>query len=199
MQGCARELDDLLTAAAFDPERHQLAMAGDLINRGPDSLGVLERARGLSAWVVLGNHEDALLCGKESDSMDRVRAQLGSALGAWMEWIAELPLLLRAPGLIVVHAGIAPGKRPEACTRTELTRIREVDGRPWFDSRQGPETVVFGHWSLLGRVDRPLVKGLDTGCVYGGRLTGLWWPELRWVSVPAQHAWYDPKKKKMSW
>ena len=42
---------------------------------------------------------------------------------------------------------------------------------PWFDFWRGPETVVFGHWATRGRVDLPLCKGLDTGCVYGGRLT----------------------------
>src|SRR5205823_3816330 len=83
----------------------------------------------------------------------------------------------------LVDVGIAPGKRPEQCTRGELTRIRNVDGKPWFESWRGPETVVFGHWAKLGKVDRPLVKGLDTGCVYGGRLTGIFWPSGKWVSV----------------
>ncbi len=152
--------------------------------------------------MVLGNHEDALLTGKQSESMDRVRAQLGSSpkgIAGWLEWIAELPMVIRAPGLILVHAGVAPGKTPETCTRAELTRIREVDGRPWFASWHGPETIIFGHWSLRGRVDEPFAKGLDTGCVYGGELTGLWWPTCQWVSVPAQKVWYDPKKKKMNW
>ena len=70
--------------------------------------------------------------------------------------------------------------------------IRAVDGgRPWFDFWHGPETVIFGHWAARGRVDLPLCKGLDTGCVYGGRLTGLWWPRREWVSVPAHRRWVD--------
>jgi hypothetical protein len=40
-------------------------------------------------------------------------------------------------------------------------------------------------------VDLALCKGLDTGCVYGGRLTGLWWPRLDWVSVPARHRYFE--------
>ena len=91
-----------------------------------------------------------------------------------------------------MHAGIAPGKRPEECSRAELTRIRDVDGKPWFDAWRGPETVVFGHWAKMGKVDRPLAKGLDTGCVYGGQLTGIFWPRAEWVSVPAQRVWFDP-------
>ncbi len=191
IQGCADELDDLLRVAAPESSR-RIALVGDLVNRGPKSRAVLERAVAEDALVVLGNHEDALLAGKRSATLDAVRADLGADLPRWLQWIRALPLYLERPGLILVHAGIAPGKRPEQCTRAELTRIREVDGRPWFDSWKGPETIVFGHWSMRGKVDLPLVKGLDTGCVYGGQLTGLFWPELRWVSVPARRRWFDP-------
>jgi bis(5'-nucleosyl)-tetraphosphatase (symmetrical) len=191
VQGCAAELRDLLETARFDPGRHRLALCGDLVNRGPDSAGVLELARRLGARAVLGNHDVALLEGRRSATLDEVRRQLGPALEEWLAWLASLPTFLRGEGYILVHAGIAPGKRPEECTREELTELRTVEGRPWFDYWRGPETVIFGHWAQLGRVDLPLCKGLDTGCVYGGRLTGLWWPRLEWVSVPARRTWFE--------
>jgi bis(5'-nucleosyl)-tetraphosphatase (symmetrical) len=153
--------------------------------------------------VVVGNHEDGLLKGHTGGTMDRVRAQLGGELDAWVTWIRTWPTFLRLDdskrGLIVVHAGIAPGKRPEECTRAELTRIRDVDGKPWFESWNGPETVIYGHWARMGKVDRPLTKGLDSGCVYGGRLTGLWWPRGEWVSVPAEKVWFDPVTHEAYW
>ena len=194
VQGCHQELLDLLDAARFDPRRHRLTFVGDLINRGPDSRSVLRIAKDNDAHVVVGNHEDALLSGFTSATMARVRAQLGGELDAWIAWIRTWPPFLRFEelALIVVHAGIAPGKRPEQCTRAELTRIRAVDGKPWFERWRGPETVIFGHWAKLGKVDRPLAKGLDTGCVYGGRLTGIFWPRAEWVSVPARRQWFDP-------
>jgi bis(5'-nucleosyl)-tetraphosphatase (symmetrical) len=194
VQGCHQELLDLLAAARFDPARHRLTFVGDLINRGPDSLGVLRLAKQQLAHVVVGNHEEALLTGSANETMSRVRAQLGDDLDDWMAWIRTWPTFLRfdALDLIVVHAGVAPGKRPEECTRAELTRIRAVDGKPWFESWRGPETIVFGHWAKLGKVDAPLAKGLDTGCVYGGRLTGIFWPRAEWVSVPARQQWFDP-------
>ena len=194
VQGCRQELVDLLDAARFDPARQTLAFVGDLINRGPDSAGVLALARQHQALIVVGNHEDALLSGFAGETMQRVRAQLGGELEPTLAWMRTWPTFLRLPelSLIIVHAGIAPGKRPEQCTRGELTRIRAVDGKPWFDSWRGPETVVFGHWAKLGKVDRPLAKGLDTGCVYGGRLTGIFWPRAEWVSVPARKQWFDP-------
>jgi hypothetical protein len=191
VQGCAAELHDLLRTAGFDRRRHRLALCGDLINRGPDSAGVLELARRLDALAVLGNHELALREGRRSATLDHVREQLGPSLDDWLRWLDSLPLFIEGDGYILVHAGIAPGKRPDQCTAEELTEIRTVDGKPWFDSWRGPETVIFGHWARLGKVDRPLCKGLDTGCVYGGHLTGLWWPTLEWVSVPARHRWFD--------
>ena len=198
VQGCADELDDLLRAARLESGR-RLCFVGDLINRGPRSKAVLERAVAEDALVVVGNHEDGLLKGKETDTLQRVRDELGDELDRWLQWIVALPTFLRDEWLIVVHAGIAPGKRPEGCTRAELTRIRDVDGRPWFDSWRGPETVVYGHWSVRGKVDLPLVKGLDTGCVYGGELTGLYWPEQRWLGVPARRRWFDPLAMKPLW
>ena len=196
VQGCHAELVDLLAAARFDRLTHRLALVGDLINRGPDSRGVLELARSYDARVVIGNHEDAFLSGVTGETMDRVRAQLGADLAPWTEWMRALPTYLRVDdgkaGAILVHAGIAPGKRPETSTRAELTRIRAVDGEPWFASWDGPETVIFGHWAKRGKVDLPLAKGLDTGCVYGGKLTGIYWPEAQWVSVPARKTWFDP-------
>ncbi len=203
VQGCRAELDELLAEARFDPARHRLAFVGDLINRGPDSRGVLERARRHGALVVVGNHEDALLGGYTGETMNRVRAQLGDELEAWMAWMRTWPTFIRLDdgktGLIIVHAGIAPGKRPETCTRAELTRIRTVDGVPWFERWNGPETVIYGHWAKMGKVDRPLTKGLDTGCVYGGALTGIWWPRGEWVSVPAKKVWFDPIKHTPNW
>ncbi|HYB44355.1 MAG TPA: metallophosphoesterase [Candidatus Methylomirabilis sp.] len=191
VQGCADELRDLLRAAAFDGSRHRLALCGDLINRGPDSAGVLDLARRLDAQVVVGNHELSLLAGRRTAGLDQVRAQLGSSLDEWLGWLGGLPTFLRDDGYILVHAGIVPGKRPEQCTPAELTEIRMVEGRPWFDSWRGPETVIFGHWAQRGKVDLALCKGLDTGCVYGGQLTGLWWPRREWVSVEARRRWYE--------
>lgn len=192
VQGCAAELRDLLRAAAFDPHRHRLALCVDLVNRGPDSAGVLDLARRLDALVVVGNHDLALLAGRRTPTLDAVRAQLGSSLEGWLGWLRAMPAFIRGDGYILVHAGIAPGKRPEECTLAELTELRAIDGKPWFDSWRGPETVIFGHWAQRGKVDLPRCKGLDTGCVYGGQLTGLWWPRLQWVSVPAHRRWFDP-------
>ena len=168
VQGCAAELHDLLRAAAFDGHDHRLALCGDLINRGPDSAGVLELARRLDALAVVGNHERALLEGRRTAGLDDVRAQLGPALDEWCRWLGALPAFIRGDGYVLVHAGIAPGKRPEQCTVAELTELRTVDGRPWFDFWRGPETVIFGHWARRGRATCRSAKGWTPAACMGG-------------------------------
>jgi len=66
--------------------------------------------------------------------------------------------------------------------------------RPWYEfwPRAGERrTVVFGHWARAGLVVRPQVRGLDTGCVWGGKLTAWIAEEDRLVQVDAERAWAD--------
>ena len=64
VQGCARELDDLLKAIRFDPGVDELWCLGDLINRGPDSLATLRLWRAIGGRGVIGNHEVYALCAR---------------------------------------------------------------------------------------------------------------------------------------
>ena len=100
----------------------------------------------------------------------------------------------------MVHAGLPPeNPDPRTADPRLLTNIRTWDGRganlnragdpPWFACVEPERTVVFGHWAQRGLVDLPRFKGLDTGCVYGGKLTG-WCPEEdRFMQVDALRAY----------
>lgn len=77
----------------------------------------------------------------------------------------------------------AEGNRPRDETDVEPGM------RPWDDFHTGPRVAVFGHWAMRGLVERPHVRGLDTGCVYGGRLTAWIAEEDRLVSVPARETY----------
>src|SRR5260370_14555607 len=112
VQGCATELYDLLGTAGFDPAQHRLALCGDLINRGPDSAGVLELARRLDAVTVIGNHEEALLQGDRSPALDLVRQQLGSSLEYWLGWLSSRTLINPAPGILLHVPRLPPVHTP---------------------------------------------------------------------------------------
>jgi Calcineurin-like phosphoesterase len=185
VHGCADELQALLEQIEFS-QGDRLVLVGDLIARGPDSAGVLRIARETGALMVRGNHEDRVLKiaeGKGSfpTAPKSEHRTLAETLGA-----ANLALLRRAPlallfpehNVRVLHAGVRPGVPFEAQTALDLITLRAVsDGTHkdvlWGAHYKGPEHIVFGHHALAGLQLHPWATGLDTGCVYGKRLTAL--------------------------
>src|SRR5512138_2142728 len=116
IQGCARAVRRLLEGISFDEARDRLWLTGDLVNRGPDSPGVLRWARALGdrAVVVLGNHDLHLLAiahGKGTgERCHRTLARIleepdGAEL---LEWLRRQKLMHHERGLAMVHAGLLP-------------------------------------------------------------------------------------------
>lgn len=115
VQGCRAELEELLERVAFDPARDRLWLLGDLINRGPDSLGVVRLVRGLgnAAVSVLGNHDLHFLAiyfgghrTKSSDTLDDLLN--ASDVDDIAHWFRQLPFLVSDDklGAVMTHAGI---------------------------------------------------------------------------------------------
>lgn len=244
IQGCCGAFDRLLEKIDFSASRDRLFALGDLVNRGPDSLGTLRRLRGFgnSAVCLLGNHDLSLLAVSRGIRKPQTGDTVDDILNApdreeWLSWLCQQRLAVSAHGWLMVHAGVVPqwsatqtlmlarevesvlgdrqtrgdflrgmyGNQPARWSETlvgidrlrfivnTLTRVRfvKVDGTldmsssadaappgsvPWFDApdraTQGTP-IAFGHWASLGLVDRPDVLGLDTGCVWGRRLSAM--------------------------
>jgi hypothetical protein len=83
---------------------------------------------------------------------------------------------------------------PEDMPLKELTTLRYLEsGQPWYEAYTGELPIFFGHWALRGCVEYGVVRGLDSGCVYGGSLTAYVMPDEKWVSVPARGVHCVPK------
>lgn len=115
LQGCLGPLERLLLAVDFDASRDRLWFVGDLVNRGPDSLGCLRFVRGLgeSAVAVLGNHDLHLLCVAAGVQRTRKRDTLQPVLDApdrdeLLAWLRSRPLMHVQGGYAMVHAGLLP-------------------------------------------------------------------------------------------
>ncbi len=247
VQGCYDELRRLLDRLGFEPGRDRLWFAGDLVNRGPQSLAVLRFVIGLgeAAVTVLGNHDLHLVAAAHDRRRLHRKDTLAEILdapdsAALIDWLRRRPLLHHDPalGYTLIHAGLPPqwdlataracaaeveavlsgddwgsfmavmyGDRPDRWDEVLqgvdrlrfitncFTRLRYCtpDGRlglkykgppgsqpapyrPWFeipDRRSADLRILFGHWSTLGETDAPNVFPLDTGCLWGGRLTAL--------------------------
>jgi bis(5'-nucleosyl)-tetraphosphatase (symmetrical) len=117
IQGCAEELRALLARLRFKPDCDQLWFTGDIVNRGPDSLGALRLVHSLrdNAAVVLGNHDLHLLALACAGDKPRRGDTLGDVLVArdrrrLLAWLLRLPLAVHdaAHGDLLVHAGLVP-------------------------------------------------------------------------------------------
>ncbi|HEX4515702.1 MAG TPA: metallophosphoesterase [Polyangiaceae bacterium] len=213
VHGCRRELEQLLDRIRFS-SGDRLVFVGDLIARGPDSLGVLDVARRTGALIVRGNHEQKLLDWHDDEETELGRTHLEVAQAMRdVDWtlLETSPLWLDLPehGARVVHAGVVPGVPIEQQDPNTLMRIRTVGKRktPWGERYRGAPHVVFGHNALGGLQMHAWATGLDTACVYGGRLSAMVLREgeripsaisrrrALIVQQTAARAYFDPPKR----
>lgn len=204
VHGCADELHRLVSLArdtAGGPVH--VVLVGDLFTKGPDPAGVWEAIWDRGMEAVLGNHDQRLLDvidGKRPKDRSGARTveSLTDTDPGWEAWVRALPLWRDVEGYRVTHAALHPSGDPARTERyTHLYRRRwnEKDSKAprWWRSYEGPP-VVFGHDAVQGLVyeerdGRPWILGLDTGCVYGGRLTGFLTRAERLLHVDAGRAY----------
>lgn len=116
IQGCADELDRLLAEVGFRPRKDELHPVGDVVNRGPDSLGVLRRLVELDAGGVLGNHDVHALRVARGLRRTGRRDTLQELLAAkdrdrLLDWLARRPFVRAWKDIVLVHAGLSPAWR----------------------------------------------------------------------------------------
>jgi bis(5'-nucleosyl)-tetraphosphatase (symmetrical) len=105
----------MLQTIDFSPSRDHLYVLGDLVNRGPDSLGVLRRLRGLdnAATCLLGNHDLHLLAVAHGVRKPHRSDTLEPILNTpdrdeWLGWLRQQRLAVNEQGWLMVHAGVVP-------------------------------------------------------------------------------------------
>ena len=150
IQGCTDELKALLDRLRFDPARDRLWLTGDLVNRGPDSVGSLRFVKSLgdSALTVLGNHDLHLLAVAAGHGPGKRDGDVLQVLSApdrdeLLDWLRHRPMLHHAPdlGWTLVHAGLPPQWTLEtamACASEVETQLAEDPDR-LFASMYGNE------------------------------------------------------------
>jgi len=179
VHGCADALDRLLER--FDDGDSLFVFVGDLVRKGPDSKGVVDRVRKHDhCMTVAGNNERKLVDGRKA---------LSSLTEADERWLGTLPLVISLGDDLVVHGGLDHRKPLTEHTPDELLNFRSLlpdgsDDRPyWFEERTAGPRVFFGHTVLAHPFATTWAVGLDTGCVYGGELTAFRLSTEKFVSV----------------
>jgi protein phosphatase len=203
------------------PAGRKLVFLGDLVDRGPKSPQVLRLvmqavADGV-ALCVPGNHDMKLLRklhGKNvqlTHGLAETIAQLSSEPESFHKEVAAFiddlvsHYVLDDGRLVVAHAGLTEsmhgrgsGAVREFCLYGETTGETDEFGLPvrhnWAAEYRGDAMVVYGHTPVPEPEWLNRTLNIDTGCVFGGKLTALRYPEKEWVSVPAKATYAEPAR-----
>jgi polynucleotide kinase-phosphatase len=234
VHGCSAELRTLLTqlgwelsyddgvaVGAVHPAGRQAVFVGDLVDRGPDTPGVLRLVMGMvkagNALCVSGNHEAKLVRALNganvtvSHGLAESLAQLevepddfGKAALDFMDGLIS-HYVLDEGKLVVAHAGLKESYHGRSSGRVRSFALYgdttgETDEYglpvryPWAQEYRGRATVAYGHTPVPEAEWVNNTICLDTGVVFGGSLTALRYPERQIVSVPAERQWYAPAR-----
>lgn len=211
IHGCHAEFAELLGIVSPACE-DRVILLGDLVNRGPDSIKVIDLARAANAISLLGNHELRLLNYRRTGNRDFLKENDGATLtrlraGDW-DYMESMPLTHEVAelGIVFVHGGFLPGVPWREQPASVVTRLQVIDreGRPrkrvdcpgapfWADLWTGPPFVVYGHTPRGEVYQLKWSVGLDTACVTGGHLTAYILPEKRFVQVRARRQYCVPR------
>ncbi|MDQ2849641.1 MAG: polynucleotide kinase-phosphatase [Actinomycetota bacterium] len=234
IHGCRSELETLLHELDYRIERdgqgraigahhgtRRAIFVGDLVDRGPDTPGVLRLVMGMvaagNAYCVSGNHEAKLLRAlrgrnvqqthglaetltqmalETDDFRDQVEQFVDRLTGHYV--FDDGALVVSHAGLIEKYHGRASGRVREFCLYGQTTGETDEYGLPvrypWATEYRGAATVLYGHTPVPAPEWINNTMCLDTGCVFGGRLTALRYPEREVVSVAAEREHYEPAR-----
>jgi serine/threonine protein phosphatase 1 len=204
VHGCLDMLRRLMDKIDWRPDEDSLIFLGDYIDRGIDSKGVVDYVLELTkassrVQCIMGNHENILL-----DFLNTGESRLLIINGGiptlesyqaaceneddpiippeHVEFFRSLPAYIELDDYYIVHAGFRPGVAIEDQTLEDLIWIRE----PFiFSDYDFGKTVIFGHTPIAEPLMMDNKIGLDTGAVYGNKLTCLELPRMKFHSVEA--------------
>jgi protein phosphatase len=208
--------------AVTPPQERKLAFLGDLVNRGPATPAVLRLVMRMmkegKAICIAGNQDMRLLAAMHENSrkttpgagsaLKQLKGEPGSFRHEAAQFLASLAghYVLNEGQLVIAHAGLkeklhgaSSAKARRFAIDGQNTGKFDEFGAPirynWAADYAGAALVVYGHTPVPEPLWIRNTVNLDTGCVYGGYLTALRYPEREIVSVPARAAYYRSRKR----
>jgi diadenosine tetraphosphatase ApaH/serine/threonine PP2A family protein phosphatase len=193
VHGCGDELQKLLELT--NPTR--VILVGDMFTKGNKPEKVWKLIKKWDMEAVMGNHEVKML-------RDHRKSHFTKWSEEMIDWIEALPLWIEEQDFFVVHAGVDPYCRERTTRKTALVvrywpknserkefdedhDLEQNEDPFWWELYQGDKLIIYGHDARRKLQDhRPFTLGLDSGCVYGGKLTGYLLEEKELIQVQAK-------------
>ena len=214
-----RAADNEFGVIVAPPAGRKAVFVGDLVDRGPDVAGVLRIAMSMTAagtaLCVPGNHDIKLLrqlhgrdvkvshgLAETLEQLDRETPEFRKKIADFIDSLVS-HYVFDDGKLVVAHAGMRESMqgRGSGAVRSfalfgETTGETDEYGLPvrydWAAEYRGKALVVYGHTPVPDAEWFNNTICIDTGCVFGGKLTALRYPEKELVSVPAQKTYFEP-------
>lgn len=194
VHGCIDELNELIQVLSYDKNKDRIILLGDLIDRGPDSVGVVRLARTLDLECVRGNHEHKFLkwyrSQGSSNDVYHSRSHYNEFSDEDVNYIARMESYIKIGNTVIVHAGLRPGISLGNQSKDDLYYIRYMDADSkfislkkinklgkeatgahfWTEFWTGPESVVYGH--NVHSYEDPFIEEVSPGVMCYGLDTG---------------------------
>lgn len=219
VHGCLDELKALLDEADYDSSTMSVILVGDLVSKGPFSSQVIAFVHKNGFYCVLGNHDiKAISHYNEYISTSIIHDKYKFLLSLTpddIHWFTSLPHTISIPeyNSIIVHAGLIPHMPLSHQSEETMTTMRNIYYNPkssityeplernskgdnWAQFWKSSPHVYYGHDAKRGLQYHEYATGLDTGCCYGRKLSGMLLPERRLVEVEALMVYEDKDEKR---
>ncbi len=194
IHGCIDEFEELLEKLSYDASNDRLILLGDLLDRGPDSVAVVKKARAMNLECVMGNHDYKFMKwyrsqGSRADVYDR-KDYYNQLSDEDIQYIANMPTYIELEDVIAVHAGLKPGILLSNQKKDDMMYLRYTDASRkfislktinkvgkeaagamfWTEFWYCPKSVVYGH--NVHSFDEPLIEEKAPGVTCYGLDTG---------------------------
>lgn len=202
VHGCFDEVVDLINTVKCNSRRNFVTIfVGDMVNKGPKNEEMLDFImKSKDIHCIRGNHEQAVLrtalknrTGVKESNPRWANSWANSLNDDQFEFLKNLPYTISIPilNIIIVHGGLHPHKPLNLQDEHDMLHMRSLmwtrddfhghkliatskhEGSLWAECWRGPEHVYFGHDAVKKLQIESHCTGLDTGCLYGGKLTGV--------------------------